>query len=90
MSRRKKSISGRPTRKQIAFAKKVMNDIHEGIDCGETRAQLREVIDTWGWLYDDLDNTKHHKSHAELLLRLEQVLDPKSAKTKQHAIRRKA
>ncbi len=31
----------------LELAAKLSNDIHEGIDCGETRAQLRAAISWW-------------------------------------------
>lgn len=74
----------KPTQRQIKLAHKVLNDIHEGVDCGESRAQLREVINTWGQLYDDLDHAKQHKSFTEVLSKLEQVLRPKTSKARRH------
>jgi hypothetical protein len=42
-----------PLTKEEEFAAKVSNDVSEDIDCGETRAQLREVIRTLGMMHVD-------------------------------------
>lgn len=40
------------TKKQMEMANKVANDISEGIDGGETRAQLRLCVDVWADRFD--------------------------------------
>lgn len=67
-------LSERWTAAEKELAYKVRNDIAEGIDCKETRAQLRQCVAVYADLYCDLHTQREATASEKLLNEIKSIL----------------
>ncbi len=68
-------LQNRFSKKQSELAAKIANDIHEGINCGESQSTLRMVVDYWSCVATDLQNDLSIQRSGKTIRLLEKVND---------------
>lgn len=63
----------KPNREYMAT--KIANDIAEGIDCGESKAQLRDAVAWWAEAYAKLAVTRQSEKDDKLIQALSEAVE---------------
>lgn len=74
------TMSKRWTESQIEDALRIVNDIAENIDNGESRKEMRQALA----IYADLLHDKHHEANDERMGRILFLLEQLQKKKKKH------
>jgi hypothetical protein len=78
-------LASRFSKDQSELAQKIANDIHEDIDCGESRKQLRMAVDYWSCVATDEANRKSSEESQAVISALEKLSPQPSATDEQIA-----